>query len=362
VKPGRGQDSTWQSVASSALGDDLLLKVLSEVVDKRERAFLFAHIALDLPLTSVARTLGQDHREAEVIVGRLLARLQEDEELLATFSDVHRAGRVEHYLDLATRAGLQDWFCGYCKRFMMQPAVGRPRITCSENCRKRRQRNGDFPSAWERKGPAAGPQRPPALQASAHVAEAMRARLLSIIRRLNAEGDAGRTRPEIVIRDKAIILLAFTCPVQVSSATLSALPRKSVVETRQGIEVLFHWGSRHDKQYVTVPPDPDATLCPVRAVKSWNELRRENNYRDQALFAELFTAGGPTLYAGAPLNSRRITDLIGEAIRSSGPYPYQPLRPDDLLPAYLELASTGFEEQALRFSPQASTADIQESR
>jgi hypothetical protein len=344
VKPGgRRHDSTWQSVASDALGDDLLLKVLSEVVDKRERAFLFAHIALDLPLTSVARTLRVDRKEAEAVIDRLLGSLRANEELLARFGDVHRAGRLEHYLDLAAKAGLQDWFCAYCKRFMMQPAVGRPRITCSENCRKRRQRYGEAPPNWAPEDHSIGAQCPPALLASAREAEAMRACLLSSIPKLDQARVEGRQRPEIAIRDKAIILLGFTCPVQGSSATLSATTRKSVIETRRGLEILFLRGDRRARQYVTVPPDPDATVCPVRAVRAWNNLRQENDYHDNALFTELFTIAGSTVYSGKPLDGRGVTEVISAAIRRSGLYPHQQLQVDDLLPTYLKVVSAGFE-------------------
>ena len=74
-------DITAQIVTSDALGDELLLRILSEIVDKRERALLFAHVALDLPLASVARTLGQDRKTLEATITSLLHRLRVAEDL-----------------------------------------------------------------------------------------------------------------------------------------------------------------------------------------------------------------------------------------------------------------------------------------
>src|ERR1700733_8122381 len=114
VRHGRGAgDTTGQTVASDALGDDFLLQVLSKINDKRDRALLFAHVALDLPAASLARTLGQDRKTVEADVVSVLDRLKTAEDLWAGFSDARgtRMGRPEHYLDLVAKLGLQDWFC-----------------------------------------------------------------------------------------------------------------------------------------------------------------------------------------------------------------------------------------------------------
>jgi hypothetical protein len=333
VRPGRAEhDATWQAVASNTLGDDLVVKVLSEIVDRRERALLFAHVALDLPLASVARTLRQDRKGVEEIVNRLIGRLRADEELHAAFANVRQAGRPEHYLDLASKLGLQDWFCGHCKRFMLQPAVGRPRITCSDNCRKRLYRSKYAPPRRRRQELTVGSQRPPALEVSAREAEAMRDALRTIIEHIEGGEEGSRIAREATIRSKAIILLGFTCPLQVTPATLAAFTTDDVIETPRGLEILFRWGDQRTKQYVTIPPDQDRSLCPVRWLRTWDDVQRTRGPRGATLFGE---AGG-----WIPLSSQRVTGLIEGAVRDAGLHSDRRLRANDLLPAYLKEIAT----------------------
>jgi hypothetical protein len=332
VRSGRGsEDATWQAVARSTLGDDLLLQVLSEIVDRRERALLFAHVALELPLASVARTLRQDRKEVEANVNRLLDRLKADEGLRADFSDVHWAGRPEHYLELATKLGLQDWFCASCKRFMMQPAVGRPRITCGDYCRKKHNRAGRQRAGYvstRRKKSSIETERPPALATCASEAAAMRIALRAIVSASDARERKWATEKN-VIRNRAIILLGLTCPVQVSAATLVGFTKNDVIDTRKGLEVLFRWGASRTRQYVTIPPDTDRSICPVLAVRAWHEVQRARG------------RGGEKLFEVLPYDWPRFDDvmvaaLIERAARNAGLRLSGNLGVHDLLPAYLK--------------------------
>jgi hypothetical protein len=334
VRRGRGvADITAQTVTSDALGDELVLRILSEVVDKRKRALLFAHIALDLPLAAVARTLGQDRKTLEATVTNLLGRLNSTEGLRASLRDVRRAGRAEHYLDLAAKLGLSDWFCAHCNRFIVQPAVGRPRITCGQECRTRRNRG--FAPRPTPPSSHASPQRPPVLQVTVGEAESMRGALRRVIRNIDAARDVGLSSVDAITRNKAIILLGFSCPVQLSPVRLAHLTMDEVIETRKGLEVLFTWGGRQARQYVTIPPDPDPVICPVRAVRAWRMRLQQHHRRGGPLFEELTRPDERIRTNPTELASWSATALIERAIKDAGMRPRK-LYGSDLLPAYLK--------------------------
>lgn len=327
-------DITAQTVTNDAMGDELLLRILSEVIDKRERALLFAHVALDLPLASVARTLGQDRKTVEATIASLLARLKEAEDFRSSLSDVRKAGRAEHYLELATKLGLRDWFCAYCKRFIIQPAVGRPRITCGDDCRTRRNR-GTAPKQT-RPGSAVFPQRPSALQVTYREAEAMRGVLGSVIGNLDRARDVRLSTAEATTRNRALILLGFACPVQLSPMTLTDLVMDNVIETRESLEILFRWGARPTKQYVKIPTDPKSALCPVRAVRAWRALLRQQGRRSGPLFEMLTRPDERIMENQTKLPSWSAASLIEKAIRDAGLRPSRTLHGGVLLPTYLK--------------------------
>lgn len=327
------RDATGQTATSDTLGDELLLRVLSEIVDKRERALLFAHIALDLPLASVARTFGQDRKTMEAAIVMLLNRLNSVEDLRASLSDVRRAGRAEHYLELATKLDLRDWFCACCNRFIVQPAVGRPRITCGEYCRKRLNR-GVAPMQRQQDSPVSLP-RPPALQVTAGEAEAMRGVLRKVIRNLDSAREIRLSSAEAITRNKAIILLGFTCPVQLSPGRLVGMAMDDVIVTWKGLDVLFRWGERQTRQYVTIPPDPETLICPVRAVQAWRAQLRQHGRRGGPLFEELTWPDERIMEDQTALPNWSAISLIQRAIRDVGLRPRRP-EASDLLPTYLK--------------------------
>ena len=282
-------DTTGEAVAGDTLGDELLIAVLSNIEDKRERALLLAHLGLDLPLSALARTLESDRKALEETIGTILTRLRSDEDLVARLSNVRRAGRMEHYLGLVVKLDLQDWFCAHCRQFIAQPAVGRPRKTCSDACRQAFHRAGG--TGWKDEaagisGPYQRSNRPEdlreeirrssALQLTRQEADAMRGALRSMVRALDVALQLGRSSPDVRDRDNALILLGFNCPVQLSPDHLAALKMEDVIETPKGLEIVLHWGKRNVRQYITVPLDPDAVLCPVRAMRVWRARVRQS--------------------------------------------------------------------------------------
>jgi hypothetical protein len=341
VRHARGsEDITGQTVTSDALGDQLMLQVLSNIGDGRERALLFAHVALGLTSASLARTFGQDRKAVEATIASLLGRLRADEDLRARFSGVCKAGRPEHHLDLAAQLGIQSWFCATCGRFIAQsPGGGRPRITCGNVCRQRRSR-ARYPDVRPmRPDPATRAGRPPQLVESADEAEATRDNLRKVIRNLDPAADARLTPAEAATRNKAIILLGFTCPVQLSPATLTDVHMDNVIVNKKGLEIIFRWGADQTRQYVTMPPDPEPAICPVRAVKEWRALLRQRGLHSELLFEELARDDEKILGTRAERCGGTAANLIGGAVKDAGLLPGSKLRGPNLLPAYLKEAA-----------------------
>lgn len=129
-------DITADTAVGDVSGEMILVAVFSRVTDEEERAILFAHVALDIPLSRLERQFGTGRHGLDDRIEGILAGLRQDTELLALLGDIRRAGRSEHYQAIIVSLGLQDWFCTYCGQFMAQRRTGRPRKTCSDTCRR----------------------------------------------------------------------------------------------------------------------------------------------------------------------------------------------------------------------------------
>jgi hypothetical protein len=136
----RTADKTADTAVGDVSGETILLEVFSRVSDEEDRALLFAHVALDMPLSTLKRQFGTSRHDLGHRIEAILAVLRQDAELLVLLGDFRRAGRSEHYQAIIASLGLQDWFCAYCGQFMVQPQTGRPRKTCSDPCRRKRWR------------------------------------------------------------------------------------------------------------------------------------------------------------------------------------------------------------------------------
>jgi hypothetical protein len=173
------------------------------------------------------------------------------------------------------------------------------------------------------------------LEVTPSEAEAMRSALRRVVRNLDSARDLRLSSAEAITRNKAIILLGFACPVQLSPVTMADLVLNDVIEVSKGLDVLLHWDSRQAKQYVTIPPDPDPAVCPVRALRAWRLLARQQGRRGGRLFEELSHPGERSMLGQIPLHSR-IATLIEKAIRDAGLRPSRDLNGYDLLPTYLK--------------------------
>jgi uncharacterized protein YdbL (DUF1318 family) len=141
---GRVTDRTADTAVGDVSGETILLEVFSRVSERENRvSLLFAHVALDMSLSSLERQLGTSRRDLGRRVDTMLIGLRQDAKLLALLGEIRRAGRSEHYQAIIASLGLQDWFCAYCGQFMVQPQTGRPRKTCSDKCRRKRWRESN---------------------------------------------------------------------------------------------------------------------------------------------------------------------------------------------------------------------------
>lgn len=133
----RGSDITAETAIGDVSGASLLEEVSVRIVDEVDRRVFLAHIALGVSLANLETQVGVSREELAVRIDANLAVLRQDSELLDTLKGIRRAGRDEHFHAMIIRLNLQDWFCAFCAQFMIQPATGRPRKTCSDLCRHR---------------------------------------------------------------------------------------------------------------------------------------------------------------------------------------------------------------------------------
>jgi hypothetical protein len=104
----------------------VLTEVLSHVEDTQERALLFAHLALGIPLSSMEGETGISQQDLADHIDAALGALRADPDVLDALSGISRTGQEERYHAMIIRLGLQDRFCAYCEKLMIQPAIGRP--------------------------------------------------------------------------------------------------------------------------------------------------------------------------------------------------------------------------------------------
>lgn len=132
-----GPDFTSETAIGDVSGDSLLTEVSSRIRDEQDRRVFLANVALGIPIVSLERQVGLSRRDLTARIDAIIEALRQDTDLLETMRGISKAGRDEHFQAMIIRLGLQDWFCAYCMEFMIQPATGRPRKTCSDLCRHR---------------------------------------------------------------------------------------------------------------------------------------------------------------------------------------------------------------------------------
>lgn len=349
MRHGRIVDTTAEMAAGDSLGDAVLTAVLSRIQDADERTIFLAHVALDLPVPSVARAFGLNPMKVEETVKALLRELRSDEALSAQLSDIRRAGRPEHYLTLAEKLDLQDWLCARCGRPMVQPKVGRPRKTCSDTCRVARSLAGgqgwkdakDGASALQVANRLVSPdeqiRRRASLALTAQETDAMR----TLLRKITASRDhPWYTSIDVRIRNKALLLLGFTCPVQLSPEDLAALTLEQVHLSGKAAEIVLHWGKRKSsiRQYATVPQDRDPDLCPDRAIRAWQTQLHKAGYRIGPLFPRMAEWEPVPSRNRSGMGGRVMVSVIGNAIKEARVTP-RGFSESTLLPTFLRDAA-----------------------
>lgn len=345
MRRGRVSDTTAETVAGDSLGDAVLTSVLSRIEDAHERTILFAHVALDLPVPAIARAFDLDPQAVKETVRALLRKLRSDQALSAQLRDIRRAGRPEHYLFLAEMLNLEDWLCARCGRPLVQPKVGRPRKTCSDSCRVALSLAGG--QGWKdaKEGATSTPRRPSgavspdeerrrraSLVLTAQEAEEIR----NLLRRIIGRSFTLYTTKDCKARDKALLLLGFTCPVQLSAEDLAALTLDNVRLTGKGLEIRLQWGrdKARIRQYVTVPPDRDPDLCPVRTIHEWQNALFKAGYRSGPLFPRM--PHWDVVRAGLPgMGGRAMASVISNALDEARVTP-RTLPALALLPTFLK--------------------------
>lgn len=308
---GRDADATGEVAVSNVSGDSLLISVLSRIEGELEKVLILAHVALDLPIHTLARELGLDRADVTARIERTLVALRRNHELIAQLDNIKRAGQSDHHHALAFRIGLQDWFCSQCGRPIVQPQVGRPRKTCSPKCRR---------LLFEAKGAGWKDQYQPATRSAATVdgdpqdSETRRRKLLQLIQSIDQS--RGTWRPTASQdRDRALLLIGCTCPVPISALDLAAMDFHDVAAVPEGLEIRLFRRAEQATQYVIIPRGVKP-LCPVEAIFSWRTHLISGGHATRPLFVRLDRSGQLSSYTER-LTGRAISAMINKAIWST---------------------------------------------
>jgi hypothetical protein len=332
-------DDTTASVAVGNLSGERVIRAVRLIDSEFDRALLIAHVGLEVPLSTLARNLKVERRELAMRLERTLGMLP-DQLPLELFRDIGRAGRREHYQELALRLNLQQWFCAYCGDMMVLRGAGRPRNTCSDACRLRLYRAGglSWKNRYERTpvqrgvvGPARG--QPQTVLSTADGREKLRALLgpVSDSRRYNVWLSNEERQ-----RDQAMMLLGFACPIHVTPGDLAALDANDVCRTEGGLEVRLFKRDARATQYVTLARDRVRERCPVETTLAWRSCRMAGQGDTASpLFVKL-TEGGHLPGKRRRISGMAIAGLVNWALGYVDHEPIDAFTPSQLFADFLE--------------------------
>jgi hypothetical protein len=312
----RDDDLTAEAAVGNVAGESLLATALARVDDELDRVIVLAHFALEMPLVKLARELNLERHELKERIESALRVLREDEALAAQLGDVRRAGEHEHYQALAFRLNLQDWLCSQCGGLMAQRGIGRPRRTCSSRCRRLLYEAGGV--SWKDQHERGTTLPTPGLTGSRTnraLDTAVGREKLRLLMRPIETGLAWTAwgEPTVRFRDRAMLLLGFSCPVQLAPSDLAALDVHDIRRTTQGLEVRVFKRAARATQYVTVPMAADPALCPVQAMAPWRSLMIRNGRTPGPLFARI-NSDGYIAVSHRPLGGRAIAEIVNDAL------------------------------------------------
>ncbi|WP_030453275.1 hypothetical protein [Herbidospora cretacea] len=111
-----------------------------ERLEISQRAIVFAAVALETPMSALTRQfkMTEDQVREEIEEGLQVLRTAEGVEDLA---GIRRLGDLINFFDHIHRLNLERWFCHRCGNLQVPKPTGRPRITCSNECRYRMNRD-----------------------------------------------------------------------------------------------------------------------------------------------------------------------------------------------------------------------------
>lgn len=328
-KPGRIPDSTADLALGDVSGELVRTAVEQRIADEKDRKLILAHLALGVDLVDLERWLGASRSELTARIEAIVPVLREDPELVALLDGIRRAGRPEHHQELAYQLGLQDWFCAYCGTFIAQPRTGRPRITCSKECRDKRwadQRKG-FPAASE-----TAPRKPPPTR---EIPYYKLARLIPppVISNPNSALRPSQ-HPDTVTRNRALLLLGLRCPIPLSATDVAALDIDDVSRGSGGLEVRLFRHQSGGTRYVTIPADVNQELCPLTAVSAWRLMLIRTGRTTGPLFIDMGAEGQLTGNVER-LSGTDIARIITAIARSRYRDKMPALRTSTLIPDYV---------------------------
>jgi hypothetical protein len=312
-------DMTGDAATGNVAGGVVFTTVLAALRDELDQVLVLTHLALGIPLAPLARDLQIDRHELQARVDRILTELS-GAEMKDRLSGIQRAGQIEHYYPIIARLGLQNWFCARpgCTNLISQSKTGRPRNTCSGRCRSQIHREKAAASG-EQNGAESQPQSD-ALDAREKLIPdetAVRAFILQLMRPINYPSYGWR-QPNIHCRDRALLLLGFTCPAPVSVADLRDLDIDDVGKTSAGLEIrLYKRRQNRSAQNVTIGDSDDPRLCSAQALMSWRRVLARSGRTTGPLFIRLGTTGR-FLKSDRRLSSNAVTALIWRALQPWG--------------------------------------------
>jgi hypothetical protein len=331
---GRHHDPTADLAVSDLSSEYLFAEILARIQDRRERVLVLAHFGLGMTLSTLARTLGGDQAELARRVETILAVLRTDDQLASAFGDIRRAGRAERYQALAYRLDLLDWFCSQCGEFMIQPNVGRPRTTCSRLCRVKFHRAGR--TGWKdlyqdsEARDLDSRSKYVLTKATSQVNLGTLGALMTSFPRWWWNGSA--------FRDRALLLLGFTCPLPVCPSDLAALDVDDVTPKPPGLEIRLYKRAKKTTRYVMIPANTDPVLDPVEAVLTWRTMLIATGRTTGPMFIRTGQYG-KLPNSTVRLTAQAVATIIAERISSAKYKDIPPLETSTQLPDLLEALS-----------------------
>jgi hypothetical protein len=94
-------------------------------------------------------------------------------------------------------------------------------------------------------------------------------KLIGFLKLADLYCDSNGYGQEISLRNRAILLLGFKCPIPLHPSDLVSLDIGDVLPTRDGVEIRLYRRASRPTQYVTISTIDDRATCTARLLNSW---------------------------------------------------------------------------------------------